>query len=79
MVKDEGGKQYSITLKAKDNSQTAEQIKTKLKDINPTDIKVGIKTLKTMRDGKILIETCSEEINSLSREINTKNGEQWKL
>jgi len=53
VLKDEGGKRYSITLKAKDNSQTAEQIKTQLKkDINTTDNKVGIKTLKTLRDGK---------------------------
>ena len=28
VFKDEGGKRYSITLKAKDNSQTVEQIKT---------------------------------------------------
>ena len=78
VLKDEGGRRYSITLKAKDNSQTAEQIKTQLKkDINPTDINAGIKTLKTLRGGKILIETCSEEeVNSLSREINTKYGEQ---
>jgi len=45
-----------------------EEIKNQLmKDINPTDIKVGIENLKTLRDGNIMIETCSEEeINSLS-------------
>jgi hypothetical protein len=41
-------------LKAIDISQSPEQIKFQLKDINPTDIKVGIKTLKTFRDGRIL-------------------------
>jgi len=46
----------------------------------PTDIKVGIKTLKTLQDGRILIETCcEEEINSLSRAINTKCGEQPEI
>ena len=50
------------------------------KDINPTDIIVGIKTLKTLRDGRILIETCSEEeLNSLIRAINTKCGEQLEI
>ena len=70
LLKDEGGKLYRITLKAKDNSQTAEQFKTQLKkDVNPTDIKVGIKTLKTLRDERIPTETCSEEeINSQPRD-----------
>jgi len=37
-------------------------------------------TLKTMRDGRILTETCSEEeINSLSRAINTKCPEQLEI
>jgi hypothetical protein len=41
------------------------------------DIKVGIKTFKTLRDGRILTETGSEEeINSLSSAISTKCGEQ---
>jgi len=60
VLKDDGGKRYRITVKGKDNSETTKQIKSQLKkDINPTDIKVGIKTLKTLRDGRILIETCS--------------------
>jgi len=68
-------------LKGKDNIQSTEHIKSQLKkDINPTDIKVGIKTLKTMRDGRILIETCSEEeIYYLSRAINTKYGEKLEI
>jgi hypothetical protein len=47
VLKDEGDKRYKITVKAKDKSQLPEQIKRQLKkDINPTDVKVGIKTLK---------------------------------
>jgi hypothetical protein len=77
VLKDEGEKRYKITLKAKDNRQSPEQTKLQLKkDNNPTDIKVGIKTFKTLRDGRILIETGSEEeINSLSCAISTKCGE----
>jgi hypothetical protein len=60
-------------LKTKDNNQSPEQIKRQLKK----DIKVGIKTFKTLRDGRILTETGSkEEINSLSSAISTKCGEQ---
>jgi hypothetical protein len=50
----DGHKRYKITLKTKDNSQSPKQIKLQLKkDINPTEIKVSIKTLKTLWDGKI--------------------------
>jgi len=61
-LKEEGGKRYRITLQAKNNSQSTEWIRNQLKyDINLTDIKVGIKAVKTLRDGRILIETCSEK------------------
>ena len=41
--------------------------------INPTDIKVGISTLKTLRDGRVQIETGSkEEIDTLQKDINDK-------
>jgi len=77
VLKDED-RRYRTTLKAKNGSQSQEQIKLQLKkDINPPDIKVGIKTFKTLQDGRILIETGSEEeINSLSSAISTKCGEQ---
>jgi len=61
VLKGEEDRRYKITLKAKNGSQSPEQIKLQLKDINPTDIKVGIKTLKSLRDGRILIETGSEQ------------------
>jgi hypothetical protein len=81
VLKDEGDRRNKITLKATDNSQSPEQIKLQLKkDINPADIKVGIKTLKTLRDGRILIETGSEEeINSPSSAISNKCGEQLEI
>jgi hypothetical protein len=79
VLKGGGDKRYKISLKAKDNEKSPEQIKLQLKkEINPTDIKVGIKTFKTLRDGRIIIETGSEELNSLSSAISTKCGEQLK-
>jgi len=68
-------------VKIKHNNQSTEQFKSQLKmDINPTNIIVGIKNLETLKDGRILIETFSEEeVNSLSRAINTKYGEQLEI
>jgi len=61
----------------KDEALISDQIKTQLKrHINPTDIKVGTKAIRTIRDGRILIETGSEEeMNTLKSEIDTKLGE----
>jgi hypothetical protein len=73
-VKNDENKRYRITLKAKDDTLSREQIKLQRKQkINPTDIKVGIQAVKTLSDRGIIIETGSEEeINTLSSEINTK-------
>jgi len=52
ITKKEQNKRYKLTLTPKDGSLTLEQIKAQLKrNINPTDIKVGIKAIKTIRDG----------------------------
>ena len=78
VVKNQGNnKRYRITLKPKEENITAEQIKRQLKNsINPTDIKVGIKTVKSIRDMGLIIETDSEEErNILSTEISNKLGE----
>ncbi|PSN49982.1 hypothetical protein C0J52_08760 [Blattella germanica] len=53
---------YKITVKAKDNSQSSEQVKTLLKkNINSTGIKVGIKAFRSLHDGRIILETGSED------------------
>jgi hypothetical protein len=64
-------------LKPKDTTTTPEQIKSQLKNsINPTEIKVGIKALKTIKDKCLIIETESEEENRiLYTEISTKLGD----
>jgi stress-induced morphogen len=46
---------FKITVKSKGN-QSAETIKEILKaKINPSDIQVGINSLKTLTDGRVLI------------------------
>jgi len=55
-------KRYRITLKQKKENITPEQIKSQLKRrLNPTDIKVGIQAVKSIRDKGLIIETDSEE------------------
>jgi hypothetical protein len=68
-------KRFKLTIKSKGN-QSPEAIKGLLKTkINPTEIKVGINTIKSLRNGKVLIETNSkEEIEALEKDINAKRG-----
>ena len=81
VLKGESSRRYTLSLKAKSNNQTVEQIKSQIKrEINPTEIKVGIKAFKTLRDRGILIETGSEEeINALSSAISAKLGDQLEI
>ena len=61
-VKNQEEKRFRTTLKAKDETTTLEQIKEQLKmNINPMDIRVGIKAVETIREKGILVETGSEE------------------
>jgi hypothetical protein len=68
---------HTLTVTSKER-QPPDAIKDLLKTkINPTDIKVGISTLKTLRDGRVQIETGSkEEIETLQRDINAKCGDK---
>jgi hypothetical protein len=77
VLKDDEDQRYKITLKAQGIRQSQEQMKLQMnKNINSTVIKVRIKTFKTLRRGRILIETGSErEIRSLSYAISTKGIE----
>jgi len=66
-------KGFKMTVTSKDN-QTSEKTKEILKtNINPTTIKVGINALKTLRNGRVLIETnTKEELETLGKDINDK-------
>jgi hypothetical protein len=78
-VKKEGNKRYRITLTPNDEALSPEQIKTQLKNINPTDINVGIKAIR-IREGRIITETGSEEeMNTLRSEIDSKLGERLEV
>jgi hypothetical protein len=70
-------KSFKITISSKDN-QSAETTKGLLKSkINPTEIKVGVNSLKSLKDGRILIVTGSkEEAEILTRNIRDKCGDK---
>jgi len=69
-------KRYKLTVTSKDN-QTADKIKQMLQsNINPIAIKVGIGSLKTLRDGRVKIETGSiQEADTLTNNIKDKLGD----
>jgi len=68
---------FKITVKSKGNL-TAEAIKELLKaKINPTDINVGINSLKTLTDGRVVITTSrKEEAEALETYIKEKCREE---
>jgi hypothetical protein len=70
-------KNFKITITNKDN-QTAETTKGLLQSsINPTEIKVGVNSIRTLNDGRVLIVTGSkEEAETLTRNIRDKCGEK---
>jgi len=71
--REKNSKLFKLTVAAKGN-QSPETIKRLLKSkINPTEIKVGINTFKSLKNGKVIIETNSkEEIKVLEKDINSK-------
>lgn len=73
-------KRFKLIVKSK-NKQPAESVKQLLKSkVNPAEIKVGINTLKTLRDGRLLIESSSRnEIEVLSSNIISKCGEEVEV
>ena len=73
-------KRFKPLVKSKHNHPT-KVIKNALKTtINPTEIRVGIKSFKSMKDGRVLIEAgTQEEINLLSSTITDKCGEDMEV
>ena len=62
---------YKLFVKAK-NNQSAEYIRTLLKSkVNPTQVKVGIRALKTLKNGQLLIEWDKKsELEDVCKKIN---------
>jgi hypothetical protein len=73
-------RKYGLTLQSKVN-QPPDMIKKLLKTKeNPTEIKVGITSLKSLRDGIVMIETSSKnEIETLGEKIGEKCGEELEV
>jgi hypothetical protein len=70
-------KVYKLTVIYRDN-ETAETIKEILKiQINPAEIKVGIESVRTLRDGRVQIETGSvQEAKTLTNSIKDILGDK---
>jgi translation initiation factor 2 alpha subunit (eIF-2alpha) len=68
---------HKFTVASKE-SESADTIKELLKsNMNPTEIKVGINSLKTPRNGKVQIKARNkEDIDKLTRDINEKCGDK---
>ena len=60
------GRKFKLSLRTK-SSHTPDEIQSLLKaKVNPTEINVGITSLKSQRDGKVIIEVGSKkEIDTL--------------
>jgi hypothetical protein len=73
-------KRYKLTVKSKSNLST-EMIKSVLKTkVNPTEIKVGVISFKSLKDGRVFIEAGSvDELNSLRTTIGNKCGEDLEV
>ena len=70
------GKKFTLTLRSKENHTPEGIIRVLKEKVNPTEIKVGITSLRTMRDGRVLIETGSKnEMNLLGDKIREECAE----
>jgi len=69
-------KKFTLTLRTKDNHTPEGIIRVLKEKVNPAEIKVGITSLKTLRDGRILIEPGSRtELNLLGDTIREEYAE----
>jgi len=66
-------RKFQLKVKSKD-SKTAEEIRSLLKTkVNPTEIKVGITSIRPLKDGRLIIEAGSKnEIEKLEENIGEK-------
>jgi hypothetical protein len=74
------GERHRLTVKPKEN-QSGEEIKRLIKaKIDPVNMKIGIRTFKSLSNGSILIEADSkEEIKTLNTQIRDKCGELLEI
>jgi hypothetical protein len=73
------GERHRLTVKPKEN-QSAEKIKRLIKAIDSVNMKIGVRTFKSLNNGSILIEEDSkEDIETLNTQIRDKCGEQLEI
>jgi hypothetical protein len=76
IVAERDEKKFTLTLRTKDNHAPEEIISVLKEKVNPAEIKVGIVSLKTLRDGRVLIEAGSKaEIKLLGDKIREECAE----
>ena len=69
-------KKFTLSLRTKDNRTPEEIIKVLKEKVNPVELKVGITSLKTLKDGRVLIEASSKtDINILGDKIREECAE----
>ena len=72
VARQEAGK-FKLSLRTKEN-HTPEEIQSLLKaKVNPTEINVGITSLKSLRDGTVIVEVGSK------KEIHTRRQNKGKV
>ena len=73
-------KKFKLFVKST-GSENSQVLKRRIKEnINPTEMKVGICSVKELRDGRLIIESESrEEINKIHDKINEKCGQHMEL
>ena len=79
MARREAGK-FKLSLRTK-SSHTPDEIQSLLKaKVNTTEINVGITSLKSLRDGKVIIEVGSKkEIDTVEEKIKERCGEELEI
>jgi len=77
VLKGKNVRRYKITVKSRDN-QPADAVKEIIKScIDPVDMKIGIRTFKGLKDGKVLIEAdTKDDIEILNTQIRDKCGDR---
>jgi hypothetical protein len=71
------GIKHKLIVKAKEN-QTTETVKKIIKSsIDPTQMKIGIRTFRGLQDGKVLMEADTEnDIQAIQNQIRDKCGDR---
>lgn len=75
--KQDAARKFNVVVKSKKN-QTTEYMKTYIKTkISPAEIKVGVSSFKSLKNGNILIQTGNKsDMDSICKNINEKCGDE---